>query len=141
MVNAEYCTIAAEIDNSLNTYYIIKVGHTTDSVVKRANTQRLKVIWAHKKPSMSWSWTTGAREDCEKEILSIGRLMFGRTNVDYSAGGHTEMVGKFATAHEANEAAWELLDAVKKDPRFSGDKYWVHPKATRPWWHLAAKAA
>lgn len=136
MINAEYCTIAAEIDNSLNPYFVIKVGCTRGCVVERANVQRLKVIWAHQKPAGQ-----GARVDCENALLFIGREMFGAAKVDYSAGGHTEMLGEFATAHEANEAAWELLDAVKKDPRFSGDKYWVHPKATRPWWHLAAKAA
>jgi len=133
MRNGEYCTIAAEIDAELKTHYVIKIGQTIDHLTTRADKQRLKLVWGHKKLGEKFTGKTGYRQGCEKEIMSIARFMFGDANfIDWPTAGYSEMFGDFATAHEANEAAWELLTAVRYDERFSQDEFWVHPKAIRP---------
>ena len=126
MWNGEYCTIAAEIDANLNTYYIIKVGQTVKYLNERANVQRLKLVWGHKKPVEG---LPRCRIPCEGQLLRIARKMFGDSKIDYKAGGYTEMFGTFVSAREANDAAWDLLDAAKRDPQFAGDEFWEHPQA------------
>ena len=126
MQNGEYCTIAAEIDADLNTYYVIKVGQTVDYLNVRANKQRLKLVWGHKK---TVEGLPRCRVPCEKELLTLARGMFEDSKIDYRAAGHTEMFGNFSSAREANDAAWDLLDAAKRSPQFVGDEFWEHPRA------------
>lgn len=130
MKNGEYCTIGAEIDAQLKTHYVIKVGETCGYLSERADVQRLKLVWGHKKSAARYLGRRyGFRHPCEKEIKHIARSMFGAAKIDYRPGGITEMFGHFATAHEANEAAWKLLWALQADPRFSEDEFWSHPEA------------
>ena len=129
MINGEYCTIGAEIDADLKTHYVIKVGETRDCLITRSNKQRLKVVWGHKKRI---DGLPRCRKDCEYQLQEIARVMFGESKTDYRAAGYTEMFGNFSTAQEANQAAWELLWAVQADERFSGDEFWIHPKAVWP---------
>jgi hypothetical protein len=129
MINGEYCTIGAEIDADLNTYYVVKVGETCDYLSKRADKQRLKIVWGHKK---TIEGLPRCRKDCEHQLQEIACGMFGESKTDYRAAGYTEMFGNFSTAQEANQAAWELLWAVQADERFSGDEFWIHPKAVWP---------
>ena len=136
MRNAEYCTIAAEIDAALNTTHHLKLGESRGSITDRANAQRLKIVWGHSKRAGE-----DCRIPCEKQLHEIARKMFGEARVSYRGAGHTEMFGNFASAREANNAAWDLLDAVKADPSFSGDEFWVHPKAVARSWYRKLRAA
>ena len=136
MRNGEYCTIAAEIDAALNTTHHLKLGESRGSITDRANAQRLKIVWGHSKPAGE-----DCRIPCEKQLHAIARKMFGEARVSYRGAGHTEMFGNFASAREANDAAWDLLDAVQADPRFSGDEFWIHPKAVARSWYRKLRAA
>ena len=135
MWNGEYCTIAAEIDAELNTTHHLKVGETVNELTDRADKQRLKIVWGHSKRVQR------GRIGYEKELQAIARKMFGEARVSYSPAGYTEMFGNFATAREANDAAWDLLEAVQADPRFSGDEFWIHPKAVARSWYRKLRAA
>ena len=128
MWNGEYCAIAAEITQDLETRYYIKVGESIGCLTKRCNAQRLKIVWGHQQPFKE----KGARIRCEPELQRIARLMFRDAKIDYSGAGCTESFGWWSTVEEANAAAFELLDAVKADPRFAGDEYWMHPRAIVP---------
>lgn len=138
MINGEYCAIAAEIDADLKTHYVIKVGETRDCLITRSNKQRLKIVWGHKK---GIDGLPRCRKDCEYQLQEIARVMFGESKTDYRAAGYTEMFGDFSTAQEANQAAWDLLDAVKSFDDFANDEYWIHPKAIRPLWVALKRAA
>ena len=138
MWNGEYCTLAAEIDAALNTTHHLKVGETINELTDRADKQRLKMVWGHSKRAGD---NTEDRIPCEKELHTIARKMFGAARVSYRGAGHTEMFGNFASAREANNAAWDLLDAVKANPRFSGDEFWVHPQAVARSWYRKLRAA
>ena len=136
MWNGEYCTLGAEIDAALNTTHHLKLGETRGHLTDRANKQRLKIVWGHSKRAGE-----NCRIPCEKALQAIAREMFGEARVSYSGAGYTEMFGNFASAREANDAAWDLLDAVQADPRFSGDEFWVHPKAVARSWYRRLRAA
>ena len=137
MWNGEYCTLAAEIDAALNTTHHLKVGETVNELTDRANRQRLKIVWGHQKVRESDNGVIC----CEKALQAIALEMFGPARVDYSGAGYTEMFGRFANAREANDAAWDLLDAVKAHSRFAGDNFWVHPKAVARSWYRKLRAA
>ena len=128
MWNGEYCAIAAEITQDLETRYYLKCGETRGSLTERCNTQRLKIVWGHQQPFKE----KGARIRCERELQYLARNMFGDAKIDYSAAGYTESFGWWETVEEANEAAFKLLDAMKADLRFLEDVYWMHPRAIVP---------
>ena len=136
MINGEYCTLAAEIDAALNTTHHLKLGETRGYLIDRANAQRLKMVWGHSKPAGE-----NTRIPCERALHAIALKMFGKARVSYSAAGHTEMFGNFASAREANDAAWDLLYALQADPRFADDEFWVHPKAVARSWYRRLRAA
>ena len=101
MTIENYVTIGADIDNDFNTFYFLKAGMTTRDVVKRCNAQRLKLIWALTPPN---------GECYEGRIQRAARELFGATDFDYRPAGCDESFGKFATASEAYEATWTLLE-------------------------------
>jgi len=128
MWNGEYCAIAAEITQDLDTRYYLKCGESCGSLTKRCNAQRLKIVWGHHQPTGH----KGYRISCEKELQAMACKMFGTAKIDYSAAGCTESFGWWETVEEANAAAFELRDAMKADPRFSSDEFWTHPRAVVP---------
>ena len=137
MRNGEYCTLAAEIDAALNTTYHLKVGETRSSLTDRADKQRLKIVWGHaKREEANW-----IRIPCEKELHAIALKMFGKAQVSYRGAGHTEMFGNFASAREANDAAWDLLDAIMAHSQFAEDEFWIHPKAVGCSWYRRLRVA
>jgi len=127
MVNGEYCTLAADLDENLNTFYFLKVGKTGGCLTDRADVQRLKIVWGHSKRAGGLSCVC-----CESKLKKLARDLFGKTEHGYKPAGRSETFGRFTTAEEANRAAWELLWAVQADERFSGDEFWIHPKAVWP---------
>tara|TARA_R100000231_G_scaffold5042_1_gene8194 strand:+ start:266 stop:736 length:471 start_codon:yes stop_codon:yes gene_type:complete len=101
MTIENYVTIGADIDNDFNTFYFLKVGMTTRNVIKRCNTQRLKLIWT----------VTPPNEECyEGRMQNAARKLFGATDFDYRPAGCDESFGRFETALEAYEATWALLE-------------------------------
>ena len=136
MINGEYCTIAAEIDAALNTTHHLKLGATRGYLTDRADAQRLKIVWGHSKRVGE-----NTAIPCEKMLHAIALKMFGKARVCYRGAGHTEMFGNFASAREANDAAWDLLHALQANPRFADDEFWVHPKAVGRSWYRKLRAA
>ena len=127
MWNGEYCGIAADITQDLETRYYLKCGESCGSLTERCNTQRLKIVWGHQQP-----FKEKGRIRCERELQYLARNLFGDAKIDYSAAGYTESFGWWETVEEANAAAFELRDAMKADRRFSSDEVWTHPCAVVP---------
>ena len=113
MTIENYVTIGADIDNDFNTFYFLKVGMTTKNVVKRCNTQRLKLIWTISPPN---------GECYEGRMQRAARELFGATDFDYRPAGCDESFGKFSTAREAYDATWELLEYFHALEIFDIDK-------------------
>lgn len=112
-----YCGLAAEIGPNLETTYHLKIGWTSNNIVKRCNAQRLKIVW-------------GVSETCysEGKLQTKAEKMFGKINDPYGQAGCTEMFGNFDSAREANEGALRLLETLRADFW----NIWVHPKAIIP---------
>ena len=144
MENGEYVTIAAEITDDLKTFYFIKVGTTNGCLVKRADSQRLKMVWGTKQLA------NGCVDEVipfERELQSCADKLFGGAPIDYGPAGWTESYGKFASAQDAINAAWDLMDAFRTEcqqkwpNRFEQAREWyVFPSAPQRSWNLRLAA-
>ena len=113
-----YVAIAADINDSLETFYYIKVGQTRGFPLARCNAQRLKLVWTTHYP--------------EKTILTFASDMFGESAHDYRCCGYTESFGNFQTVIEAFnntlllaetlQGNWVSLDRRRKKPCY--DLHW-----------------
>ena len=127
MINGEYCTLAAEIDAALNTTHHLKLGETRGYLIDRANALEngLGTFQAggEKPASPASERFTQSRLKClARRGCPIARLDILKC-LD------------FASAREAPPVRGA------SHPRFSGDEFWVHPKAVARSWYRRLRAA
>ena len=95
-----YASIAADINNALETFYYIKIGTTNDYPINRCDKQRLKLVWT-------------TRKDSEQTVLEMAKKIHGSSPHDYKCAGFTESFGNFKTALDALIACLELSKIFK----------------------------
>ena len=141
MENGEYVTIAAEITNDLKTFYYIKVGTTNGCLVKRADAQRLKMVWGTKQLA---NGCVDSVIPFERELQRCADKLFGAAPIDYCPAGWTESYGEFASAQDAINGAWDLMDAFRAyiNPNYfeQAREWYVFSTAPQRSWNLRLAA-
>lgn len=132
---AIYCGIAADINDNLETFYYIKIGHTINCAIARCDAQRVKHVWNINSIKRKAIYMGGIRSTAiplssiyndEKTILEFTLEQINHTKFDYKPAGFSESFGNYKTAREAMLAAFNLLEALNKKYDI---KYAFHPLA------------
>lgn len=128
-MSGEYISIAAEINNSLETFYYIKAGTTRGYAYDRCDAQRLKLVGTTRNGVVDDNTRYYPMEkDLHNHIMSMG---YKRAPIDYSAAGYTESFGKFDSPLEALVHALTILETFNITFQGSTNEKWTDPIAKK----------